>query len=136
MSYLFIFQIREIIMFWIKMCQKWLKTMLLWCHIWGYQSHVWWIFKIHLQMKMKALCSFKRDSGSYWPVRHRITLLQPWIFNSAVILTLQELVKDLPYSALKCQVPSVDFLTTFNEQIQINGYLQNPHTPYTIMALE
>jgi len=53
-----------------------------------------------------------------------------------VILTLQELVKDSPYSPLKCQVPSVDFLTTVNEQIQINVHLPNPHTPYTIVALE
>ena len=27
-------------------------------------------------------------------------------------------------------------ITTVNEQIQINGHLQNPHTPYTIVALE
>jgi hypothetical protein len=45
-----------------------------------------------------------------------------------VILTLKELVKDSPYSALKCQVLSVDFLITVNEQIQINVHLQNPHT--------
>jgi len=31
--------------------------------------------KILLQMKMKALCYFKRNVGSYWPVRHRITLI-------------------------------------------------------------
>ena len=53
-----------------------------------------------------------------------------------MILTLQELVKGSPYSALNRQVPSVDFLTTVNEQIQINGHLQNPHNPYTIVAME